>query len=58
MTIQALVTGALFRASEQKTSKSGRPFWTATIKATGDDATATTTRITFMMTCRFEGLKQ
>ncbi len=38
MTAHVLVTGALFRAPEQRTSKAGKPFWTATIKAKGDDA--------------------
>ena len=33
MTAHVLITGALFRAPEQRTSKAGKPFWTATIKA-------------------------
>jgi hypothetical protein len=36
--IAALVTGSLFRAPEQRTSKAGRPFVTATIKAKDGDA--------------------
>jgi single-stranded DNA-binding protein len=40
MTAHVLVTGALFRAPEQRTSKAGKAFWTATIKAKGDDALA------------------
>jgi Single-strand binding protein family len=35
--IAALVTGSLFRAPEQRTSKAGRPFVTATIKAKDGD---------------------
>jgi single-stranded DNA-binding protein len=38
MTTFALVTGALFRAPEQRTSKAGKPFVTATIRAKDGDA--------------------
>jgi single-stranded DNA-binding protein len=38
MTAHVLVTGALFRAPEQRTSKAGKPFVTATIKAKDGDA--------------------
>jgi single-stranded DNA-binding protein len=34
----ALVTGSLFRAPEQRTSKAGKPYVTATIKAKDGDA--------------------
>jgi single-stranded DNA-binding protein len=36
--ILALVTGALFRAPEQRTSKAGKPFVTATIRAKDGEA--------------------
>jgi single-stranded DNA-binding protein len=32
MTVYALVSGSLFRAPEQRTSKAGKPFVTATLK--------------------------
>ncbi len=32
MSASVLVTGTLFRAPEQRMSKAGKPFWTATIK--------------------------
>jgi len=38
MTAHVLVTGAMFRAPESRTSKAGKTFWAATIKAKGDDA--------------------
>jgi single-stranded DNA-binding protein len=38
MTVFALVTGQLFRAPEQRTSKAGKPFTTATIRAKDGDA--------------------
>jgi len=38
MTAHVLVTGAIFPAPESRTSKAGKTFWTATIKAKGDDA--------------------
>jgi hypothetical protein len=39
MTAHVLLTATLFRAPEQRTSKSGKPFVTATLKAKdGDDA--------------------
>jgi single-stranded DNA-binding protein len=38
MTAFAIVTGALFRAPEQRTSKSGKPFVTATIRAKDGEA--------------------
>jgi single-stranded DNA-binding protein len=38
MTAHVLITGVIFRAPESRTSKAGKPFWTATIKAKGDDA--------------------
>jgi single-stranded DNA-binding protein len=40
MTAHVLVSGAIFRQPEQRTSKAGKPFWTVTIKAKGDDAVA------------------
>ena len=36
--IFALVTGVLFRAPEQRTSKAGKPFVTATIRAKDGEA--------------------
>jgi len=38
MTVYALVTGAIFRAPEQRTSKASKPYVTATIKAKDGDA--------------------
>jgi hypothetical protein len=38
MTVFALVTGALYRAPEQRTSKAGKPFVTATIRAKDGEA--------------------
>jgi single-stranded DNA-binding protein len=38
MTAYALVTGSLFRPPEQRTSKNGNPFVTATLKAKDGDA--------------------
>ena len=38
MSAFAIVTGALFRAPEQRTSKAGKPFVTATIRAKDGDA--------------------
>ena len=38
MTALALVTGALFRAPELKTAKTGKPYVTATIKVAADNA--------------------
>jgi single-stranded DNA-binding protein len=38
MTAFAIVTGAIFRAPEQRTSKAGKPFVTATICAKDGDA--------------------
>ncbi len=38
MTAYAIITGALFRAPEQRTSKAGRPFVTATIRVKDGDA--------------------
>jgi single-stranded DNA-binding protein len=38
MSSYAIVTGTLFRAPEQRTSKSGKPFVTATLKAKDGDA--------------------
>jgi single-stranded DNA-binding protein len=38
MTAFAIVTGALFRAPEQRTSKAGKPFVTATIRAKDGEA--------------------
>jgi hypothetical protein len=38
MTAYALVTGMLFRAPEQRTSKNGNPFVTATLKAKDGEA--------------------
>jgi len=40
MSAHCLVTGSLYRAPEQRTSKAGRPFVTATLKAKDGDATA------------------
>jgi single-stranded DNA-binding protein len=40
MTAHVLINGTIFRAPESRVSKAGKPFWTATIKAKGDDATA------------------
>lgn len=37
MTSYALITGALFRAPERKSSKNGKPYAAATIKARADD---------------------
>jgi single-stranded DNA-binding protein len=38
MTAFALVSGSLFRAPEQRTSKAGKPFATATIRAADGEA--------------------
>jgi single-stranded DNA-binding protein len=38
MTAHVLVTGAMFRAPESRTSKAGKTFWTATIKGKDGDA--------------------
>jgi hypothetical protein len=38
MTAFAIVTGSLFRAPEQRTSKAGKPYVTATIRAKDGDA--------------------
>jgi single-stranded DNA-binding protein len=38
MTAFAIVTGSLFRAPEQRTSKTGKPFVTATIRAKDGEA--------------------
>jgi single-stranded DNA-binding protein len=38
MSAFVLVSGALFRAPEQKTSKAGKPFVTATIKVAADNS--------------------
>jgi single-stranded DNA-binding protein len=38
MTALAIVTGSLFRAPEQRTSKAGKPFVTATIRAKDGEA--------------------
>jgi hypothetical protein len=38
MTAFAIVTGSLFRAPEQRTSKAGKPFVTATIRAKDGEA--------------------
>jgi single-stranded DNA-binding protein len=38
MTAQVLVTGALFRQAEQRMSKAGKPFVTATLKAKDGDS--------------------
>lgn len=46
MTAYALITGALFRAPEQKTSKSGKPYATATIKTRADDNRSDFWRVT------------
>lgn len=40
MTAHVLISGALFRAPEQRTSKAGKPFWTATVRVKDGDATA------------------
>jgi single-stranded DNA-binding protein len=39
MSVQVLVSGALFKAPEQRTSKSGKPFVTATIRAKNGEVT-------------------
>jgi hypothetical protein len=40
MTAHVLVTGTLFRPPEQRTSKAGKPFVTATIRTKDDDGQA------------------
>jgi hypothetical protein len=40
MTVHALISGVLFRAPEQRLSKSGKAFWSATLKVRDGDATA------------------
>jgi hypothetical protein len=40
MSVHVLITGALFRAPEQRISKTGKPFWSATLKVRDGDATA------------------
>ncbi|WP_292532291.1 single-stranded DNA-binding protein [Methylocystis sp.] len=39
MTVHALITGTLFRAPEQRISKAGKPFWSATIRVKDGDVT-------------------
>jgi hypothetical protein len=39
MTAHALITGTLFRAPEQRTAKSGKPFVAATLKVKDGEAT-------------------
>ena len=46
MTTFVLVSGALFRAPELKTSKAGKAYVTATIKARGDDSRSEFWRVT------------
>lgn len=39
MTLYSITTGALFKGPEQRVSKAGKPFWTATLKCRDGDAT-------------------
>jgi single-stranded DNA-binding protein len=55
--IAALVTGALFRAPESRTSKSGKPFVTATIRAKDDDAMLFMRLVAFNEAARAELLR-
>jgi hypothetical protein len=45
MSAFALVTGILYRGPEQRTSKTGKPFVTATLKAKDDDGTSSPLRL-------------
>jgi hypothetical protein len=38
MSVFVLISGALFRAPEQRIAKSGKPFWSATIRVKDGDA--------------------
>ena len=39
MGVHALITGMLFRAPEQRISRAGKPFWSATLRVKDGDAT-------------------
>lgn len=39
MSLRILATGTLYRDPERRTAKTGRPFWTATVKTKDGDAT-------------------
>jgi single-stranded DNA-binding protein len=53
----ALVTGALFKAPESRTSKSGKPFVTATIKIKADDGFQFVRLVAFSETVQAELLR-
>jgi single-stranded DNA-binding protein len=55
--ITALVTGALFKAPESRTSKSGKPFVTATIRAKDGDAMTFIRIVAFYETVQAELLR-
>ena len=40
MSAYVLISGTLFRAPEQRVAKSGKPFWSATVRVKDGDATA------------------
>jgi single-stranded DNA-binding protein len=54
MTAFAIVTGSLFRAPEQRTSKAGKPFVTATIRAKEGEASQWWKVVTFSETSQAE----
>ena len=54
MTAHVLITGSLFRAPEQRTSKAGKPFVTATIRAKDDDVSQYWRAIAFSETAQVE----
>jgi single-stranded DNA-binding protein len=55
--IAALVTGALFKATESRTSKSGKPFVTATIRAKGGEGFQFIRLVAFSETAQTELLR-
>jgi Single-strand binding protein family len=55
--IAALVTGALFKAPESRTSKGGKPFVTATIKIKADDGFQFARLVAFSETAQTELLR-
>jgi single-stranded DNA-binding protein len=55
--IAVLVTGALFKAPEGRTSKSGKPFVTATIRAKDGDAMTFIRIVAFSETAQTELLR-
>ena len=54
MTAHVLITGSLFRAPEQRTSKAGKPFVTATIRSKDGDASQYWRAVAFSETAQAE----